>query len=150
MQLHQIKRNTKAKHKKRVGRGGKRGKTAGRGHKGQKAHGGHGIRPEMRDTIKKLPKRRGYRFKSIAEDAFPVNLDVLEKIFSEGDSVNPISLVKKGVVKKAKGKIPKIKILAKGTISKKIILSGCAVSESAKKQIEKAGGSLVNQEAKRL
>ena len=46
--------------KRRVGRGGKRGKTSGRGHKGQRQHGGHGVRPELRDMIKKLPKLRGH------------------------------------------------------------------------------------------
>jgi large subunit ribosomal protein L15 len=44
-----------------VGRGGKRGKTSGRGGKGQTARAGHKIRPEIRDLIKKLPKRRGSR-----------------------------------------------------------------------------------------
>jgi len=49
-----------------VGRGGKRGKTAGRGTKGQNARAGRKKRPELRDIIKKLPKRRGYGAESTA------------------------------------------------------------------------------------
>jgi len=48
-----------------VGRGGKHAKTSGRGGKGQTARAGNKRRPELRDIIKKLPKNRGYRFKSI-------------------------------------------------------------------------------------
>lgn len=48
-----------------MGRGGKRGKTAGRGGKGQTARAGNKRRPELRDIIKRLPKNRGYHFKSI-------------------------------------------------------------------------------------
>lgn len=48
-----------------VGRGGKHAKTSGRGGKGQTARAGNKRRPELRDIIKKLPKQRGYSFKSI-------------------------------------------------------------------------------------
>ncbi|MEK7569526.1 MAG: hypothetical protein AAB500_01380 [Patescibacteria group bacterium] len=48
-----------------VGRGGKHAKTSGRGGKGQTARAGNKRRPELRDIIKKLPKNRGYKFKSI-------------------------------------------------------------------------------------
>lgn len=48
-----------------VGRGGKHAKTSGRGGKGQTARAGNKRRPELRDIIKKLPKNRGYQFKSI-------------------------------------------------------------------------------------
>ena len=47
-----------------VGRGGKHAKTSGRGGKGQTARAGNKRRPELRDIIKKLPKNRGYSFKS--------------------------------------------------------------------------------------
>lgn len=48
-----------------MGRGGKHAKTSGRGGKGQTARAGNKRRPELRDIIKKLPKKRGYQFKSI-------------------------------------------------------------------------------------
>jgi len=62
MQIHQIKPKIKKKNRKIIGRGGKRGTYSGRGIKGQKSRAGRKIRPELRDIIKKLPKKRGYRF----------------------------------------------------------------------------------------
>lgn len=60
-----LKREHPNKVARQVGRGGTRGKQSGRGGKGQTARAGNKRRPEMRDIIKKLPKLRGYRFKSI-------------------------------------------------------------------------------------
>ena len=60
MQIHQLKREHPRQKARQIGRGGKRGKTSGRGTKGQLARAGHKLRPELRDLIKKLPKRRGY------------------------------------------------------------------------------------------
>lgn len=142
MQLHQLQRNKKAKSKKRIGRGGLRGKTSGRGHKGQKARAGHSIRPEIRDAIKKLPKLRGYKFASIKPKAVPVNLAAIDSTFSNGDEVTPKTLINNGLVNRQKGRIPKIKILGTGKLSKKVTVSGIAVSENAKAQIEKAGGKV--------
>ena len=65
MQIHNVKRVHKNKMDRIVGRGGKHAKTSGRGGKGQTARAGNKRRPELRDIIKKLPKNRGYQFKSI-------------------------------------------------------------------------------------
>jgi large subunit ribosomal protein L15 len=65
MQINNLKRIHKNKKDRIVGRGGKHAKTSGRGGKGQTARAGNKRRPELRDIIKKLPKNRGYRFKSI-------------------------------------------------------------------------------------
>ncbi len=65
MQIHNLKRTHKNKKDRLVGRGGKHAKTSGRGGKGQTARAGNKRRPELRDIIKKLPKNRGYSFKSI-------------------------------------------------------------------------------------
>ena len=62
MQIHNLKRKNKNKKDRLVGRGGKHAKTSGRGGKGQTARAGNKRRPELRDIIKKLPKKRGYRF----------------------------------------------------------------------------------------
>ena len=64
MQIHNLKRVHKNKGDRLVGRGGKHAKTSGRGGKGQTARAGNKRRPELRDIIKKLPKNRGYSFKS--------------------------------------------------------------------------------------
>src|SRR3989344_2803432 len=60
MQLHDLKKSTATKKPKRIGRGGKGGTFSGRGTKGQKARCGHRIRPQLRDEIKKLHKKRGF------------------------------------------------------------------------------------------
>lgn len=132
-----------------VGRGGKRGKTSGRGTKGQNARAGHKKRPEIRDFIKKLPKRRGYG-KNRSRTAWDgkirptvVTLTVLERSFAAGDAVNPKTLVEKRVIRSVGGKIPAIKILATGTLSKKLVITQSSVSAGAKKAIEAAGGSVV-------
>ncbi len=128
-----------------VGRGGKRGKTSGRGGKGQTARAGHKIRPEWRDFIKRMPKARGYSFQSLSgvhNPIVPINLDIIEMVFKNGEVVKPSTLFKKGVIDQYKGKKQSVKILATGEITKKLTFVGCAMSESAKAKIEKAGGSV--------
>lgn len=142
MKIHNLKRVTKNRKTAIVGRGGKRGKTSGRGGKGQTARAGHKMRPEWRDIIKKMPKLRGYAFKSIQSKFVVVNLAQLESAFSNGDKVTPKTLVKKNILETRLGKNPKVKILALGDLSKKLTISDCAVSADAKVKIEKAGGSV--------
>jgi len=146
MQINNLKRNTKLKSRKQVGRGGKRGKTAGRGTKGQKAHGGHGIRPEIRDMIKKLPKLRGHGKNSnlsIQIKPQTINIKKLEELFESGATITPSILVAKKLVRNSKGKVPAVKILGDGEISKKLNFEGCLVSAVAEKKIVAAGGSVV-------
>ncbi len=144
MQLHTLQRRTPNKTGKRVGRGigSKKGKTAGRGTKGQKARAGHKIFPQVREKIKKLPKLRGYRFKSIGAKPAVVNVASLERLFAAGETVTPQLLAERGLIRGRKGQRPKAKILGDGDISKKLVISGCLVSASAKEKIEKAGGSI--------
>lgn len=82
MQIHNLKRTHKNKKDRLVGRGGKHAKTSGRGGKGQTARAGNKRRPELRDIIKKLPKNRGYQFKSI-QKIFILEKD---KLTSQKDS----------------------------------------------------------------
>jgi large subunit ribosomal protein L15 len=149
MQSNTLKPTTDRIKSARVGRGGKRGKTSGRGHKGQKARAGHRMRPEMRDLIKKIPKLRGHgknrsRTVRINRTEFvPVNLSVLEAVFENGASVTGAILAKKGIVSLRSGRVPKVKILGGGTLSKSLTVSASAVSGAAKAAIEKAGGTVV-------
>lgn len=149
MQLHQLKPNITRKDAKRIGRGGKRGKTSGKGGKGQTARAGGRPRPEMRDIIKRIPKLRGHgknRARTVNnERVLPevVNLKVLEAAFVAGDTVSPQTLMAKGIITTKKGKMPKVKILGTGELTKKITLSGCIFSESVKVKIEKVGGSVL-------
>lgn len=148
MQTNTLKAKNPSKKSPRVGRGGKRGKTSGRGTKGQKARAGRKMRPEMRDLIKKIPKLRGHgknRARGVRADRLrysPVNLATLEAAFAAGATVTPAELAKKGFVRTRAGRLPAVKILGTGTITKALSVSGCAVSASAKKALEAAGGSV--------
>lgn len=145
MQLHSIttKGNRAAK---RIGRGGTRGKTSGRGHKGQKQHGGHGLRPQLRDIIKKLPKLRGRGiniFRAFQPESLVINVGQLEEITKAGDTVNPTYLVEKGLLSPREIHRRPVKLLAGGILTKAVTVSGMAYSKTAKDAIEKAGGSIV-------
>jgi len=142
MQIHNVQRNTKRKTHTQLGRGGRHGKTSGRGGKGQTARAGNKRRPQMRDEIKKIPKLRGYKFASIQKDFYPVNLDALEAKFKAGDVVTLESLMANKVVRVKNSKNPRVKILARGTLSKNLSVKGCTMSETAKAAIEKAGGTV--------
>lgn len=142
MQIHQIRPAFKPKKKKRIGRGGKRGTYSGRGIKGQKARAGHRIRPALRDIIKKIPKKRGYRTRKIGKKPAIINLDKIEKNFKDGETVEPKILLKKGLVSPQNGKMPKIKILGDGEITKKLLFKELDFSASAKEKIKKAGGQI--------
>ena len=145
MQMNQLKRKTPNQKSKRIGRGGLRGKTSGRGHKGQKQHGGHGIRAEIRDQIKKLPKLRGRgknSNKSIHPDNLAVNVSVIEANFNAGETVSPMTLKEKGIIGGAAARKASIKILGNGELTKKVNVEGCLVSASAQEKISKAGGKV--------
>jgi len=142
MQLHELKPTHKTKSKKRVGRGGHKGTYSGKGMKGQTSRAGRKMVPIIREIIKRYPKLKGYRREEMPDFSAIVNLDVLDKNLKDGDMVNPENLIKKGLVSMIKGKVPEVKILGNGKISKKIIVEKCKVSKSAKEAIEKAGGSI--------
>jgi large subunit ribosomal protein L15 len=148
MQIHTLQRATQAKDAKRIGRGGKRGKTSGRGGKGQTARTGTSGRPEMRDVIKRLPKLRGHgknRSRTVNEErvrAVPVNLNALETTFTDGQEVTPSTLLQHGLIKKQSGRLPLVKILGTGTLTKKLTVTGCTFSVSTKTKIEAAGGTI--------
>jgi large subunit ribosomal protein L15 len=145
MQFHTIKRKTKNTKRMQVGRGGKRGKTSGRGTKGQKARAGHKIRPEIRDLIKRIPKLRGRgKNSNLSIETKPQVVDIaaIELVFSNGDVVSRTTLLEKGVITLYKGKIPAVKILGAGALSKKLTVKGLPTSAAVKTKIEQAGGSV--------
>ncbi|MBI4066070.1 uL15 family ribosomal protein [Candidatus Kaiserbacteria bacterium] len=148
MQLHTLSPRTKNRKNPPVGRGGKRGKTSGRGGKGQTARAGHKIRPEVRDLIKKLPKRRGYgknRARTVKTNRIAVsavNLAAIEKAYTAGETVSPASLLARSLVRRAKGRAPVVKILGTDTLSKAFVVKGCSLSVSARAAIQKAGGEI--------
>lgn len=143
MQIHQIKPKNKRKNKKRVGRGGKKGTYSGRGMKGQKSRAGRKMVPIIREFIKRYPKLKGYRAKNVINEKIAVlNLDVLAKNFKDLDNIDPKILLEKGLIRRINGRVPKVKILAKGEIKNKLNIKDCGFSKIAKEKIESAGGSI--------
>jgi large subunit ribosomal protein L15 len=143
MQLHQIQTKNSRKAKKRIGRGGKRGTYSGRGMKGQKSRAGSSKEPIIRSVIKRYPKLRGYRLGDKKSFLEMINLAILQEKFQENEVVSPATLVAKNIIRKIKGRTPKVKILAKGNLSKKLLVKNCKISEQAKKNIEKVGGKIL-------
>jgi len=139
MQLNSIKREHPNKKARSVGRGGTRGKTSGRGTKGQTARAGNKRRPELRDIIKKLPKLRGYKFKSASIKPTVVNIEDLN-VFQAGSTIDSKSLFEKGLIRKVNGNLPNVKILGKGDLNVKLEIVDCLISKEARAKIEKAGG----------
>jgi len=142
MQLNQLKPIHKKKTKKRVGRGGKKGTFSGRGIKGQKARSNTRFKPIIRDLIKRYPKLRGYRFNIKPSNCVVLNLEIFNKKFEEKEKVNPQLLFERGIIRKIKGKIPRVKILGKGEIKKALIFEDFQFSKGVKEKIEKAGGTI--------
>jgi large subunit ribosomal protein L15 len=142
MKLHELKPAEGSRHeRKRLGRGigSGQGKTAGKGHKGQNARSGGGVRLGFEGgqtpLFRRLPKR-GFTNFTRKENAV-VNLDALNR-FEEGIEVTPELLIETGVVSNEKAGI---KILAKGTLEKKLTVKAHKFSSAAKEAIEAAGGT---------
>ena len=143
MELHNLRPAPGAKRpRKRVGRGpgSGNGKTAGRGHKGQKSRSGYsrryGFEGGQMPLVRRIPKR-GF-FNVFRVDYQVVNLRDLDRLFSDGDQVNPAALIEKGLIRRG----PKpVKILATGDLSKKLSIVADKFSGSAKSKIEAAGGT---------
>lgn len=141
--LHNLKINKAAKKKaKRVGRGNAsgHGTYSGRGLKGQKSRSGgkSGLkRRGLRQLLRNKPKIGG--FKSLRSKLAVVNLDDLEKNFEAGELINDKKLLAKNLIKTNKFGV---KILGEGKLTKKLIVIADSFSESAKKGIIEAGGSI--------
>lgn len=140
--LNELKRTGKRPYR-RVGRGqsSTRGKQSGRGGKGQTARAGHKVRPEMRDIIKKLPKRRGYgknRGRTVIPEqaARAVSLTKIDKLFAAGE------ITKKMIVTMGIAKSSQPVTIVAGETSKKYSFKGVRVTAQAKAAVEKAGGSV--------
>jgi len=144
MDLSTLKTDPGARRKRRrVGRGpgSGLGKTAGRGHKGQKSRSGyshkHSFEGGQMPLSRRLPKR-GFHHGKRCPFAV-VNLDSLARCFDDGAQVTCESIVKAGLTGEAAGGV---KLLGRGAIDKRLTVQVNAISESARKKIEAAGGSV--------
>lgn len=140
------------KTKKRLGRGygsGKGGHTAGRGQKGQKTRAHINVLFEgakaKKSFIKRLPFRRGKgKFSAKAQ---PVIVQLAALNLLPAGKVNIDTLAKQGIVKLSEAKLVGVKILGSAELTKKYVVS-VAISKSAAKVVEKAGGSVEAPQAK--
>lgn len=131
------------KKRKRVGRGpgSGLGKTAGRGHKGQKSRSG-GAKPRYFEggqlpLYRRLPKRG---FTNIFKVTYQVvNVGQLEEKFDSDAVIDKEALRKAGLIKKLN---QPVKLLAKGSVSKKFTVKVDAASKKAIELIQAAGGTV--------
>ena len=125
---------------KRKGRGpgSGNGKTAGRGHKGLYARSGGKVRAGFEGgqmpLVRRVPKR-GFT-NVFAKPLTAINLTVLNR-FEDGAVVDAAALIEKGIIDACPYGL---KVLANGTLTKKVTVKAAAFSESAKEKIEQAGG----------
>jgi large subunit ribosomal protein L15 len=148
MKLSDIADNAGSRKKRmRVGRGigSGKGKTSGRGGKGQTARSGvriKGFEGGQMPLHRRLPKRG---FNNIFRVEFAeINLDRIQqavdsKLIDVKETVNAESLVKSGVVRRAKGGI---RLLGRGELKAKLNIEVHGASKSAIAAVEKAGGSV--------
>jgi len=135
----------KGKTSKRVGRGpgSGNGKTSGRGHNGAKSRSGwssrNGWEGGQMPLFRRLPKR-GFNNKNFTTNYTIINVGDLND-FEAGEVVNLKSVLDHGRVSKEKHTLL-FKVLGNGEISRKITVQVDAISVSARKKIEAAGGSV--------
>lgn len=145
MKLNELKPGQKKVARKRKGQGNAAGQGTygGRGMNGQNARAGGGVRLGFEGgqtpLVQRMPKNPGFNNPNRVE-AQIVKLDALDAACKDGEKVTVASLLEKGLISK---KNAKVKILGDGKISKKVeVTEEVSVSASAKKAIEKAGGSV--------
>ncbi|WP_330463535.1 50S ribosomal protein L15 [Metamycoplasma gateae] len=141
MKLHTLKAtpgSRKVKH--RVGRGhaAGKGKQAGRGQSGQTKRSTVrlGFEGGQLPLFRRIPKRG---FNNVNHVEYQVvNLSSLEERFANNEIVSYETLAAKNLIK---GKLP-VKILGRGVLTKKLIVTIPTLSQSAKDAIEKVGGKI--------
>jgi large subunit ribosomal protein L15 len=129
--------------KKRVGRGyaAGQGKTAGRGMKGQKSRSGGSLplyfEGGQLPLVRRLPHLRG--FTNIFRVEYQVvNVENLSR-FDPNSEVTPEVLVDARMVRSSQ---QPVKILGRGEIDRPLTVKAHRFSESARKKIEAAGGTV--------
>lgn len=142
MRLENLPKSKETKSIKRVGRGpgSGMGKTSTRGENGQKSRSGASIAAWFQGgqtpLYRRLPKR-GFNNKMFRNEYATINLNDLNKFFNDGDVVTPEILKERGIIKKS---LCGIKVLANGTLEKKLTIKAHRFSSKAVTKIEEAGG----------
>jgi large subunit ribosomal protein L15 len=126
------------KAKKLLGRGpgSGLGKTCGRGQKGMGARSGykkrHGYEGGQTRFFEKLPTR-GFSNARFSRRLDVINLEEIEKIYHDGETVSLETLREKNYIK---GKSHGVKVLGKGTVKKKVTFQVEQISEGARKKLD--------------
>ena len=147
MKLNEIKDNECArKSRKRVARGigSGSGKTAGRGVEGQKSRSGvavNGFEGGQMPIYRRLPKR-GFK-NPFSKEFAVVNLDTIQKAVDAGklkaEAIDVDTLMSAGIVSK---KLDGVRLLARGALTAKVVISVNSASKAAVEAVEKAGGKV--------
>jgi large subunit ribosomal protein L15 len=143
MNLHNLKNNVGARHRRRrVGRGmgSGIGKTCGAGHKGQLARKGHkrkiGFEGGQMRLIRRLPKI-GFTNPTRIDFAI-LNVGALNRL--PAGTIVTSALLREQALVRGRGGLP-IKVLGVGELDRALIVEAHVFSASAKVKIETAGGS---------
>lgn len=130
--------------RRRIGRGESSGwgKTSGRGHKGmgQRSGGGpHSMHEGGAIPLYQRMPKVGFNNYNFRRDFDVVNLHDLERACEAGAKVAPDDLARLRLTR-ADGR--PVKLLGKGKLTKKLVLTVHACSAAAKAAVEQAGGSV--------
>lgn len=143
MKLNELKSAPGARKRRKIigrGTGSGHGKTATKGHKGQLARSGGGKGPGFEGGQMPLQRRmmkRGFR-NPFKKEYQIINLDMIDKYFSEGESVTPESMIEKGLINKSGD----VKILCRGDLKKPLLIRANKFSKGAIEKIKQAGGTI--------
>jgi large subunit ribosomal protein L15 len=139
-ELSNTHRPCKKRHRVGRGMGSKCGKTCGRGHKGDKARRGYknhfGQEGGQIPLYKKLPTR-GFTNGRFKNEVFAINLGMIDKLFSDGETVTLQSLQEKGFAPRL---VPGgLKILSGGELKKKVTVIANFFSQTAAEKLKTSG-----------
>ncbi|MDR2515833.1 MAG: 50S ribosomal protein L15 [Spirochaetaceae bacterium] len=133
------------------GQGSGRGTTAGKGNKGQKSRSGGktyvGFEGGQMPLYRRIA-RRGFSNYPFKKEYQIVNLADIEQRYEDGETVDAVSLVVKGLVKGSvkdgalKRLSAPVKVLGDGELTKKLIFKIGSLSAPAKEKIERSGGAV--------
>ena len=134
----------KSRSAQRVGRGygsGKGGHTATRGQKGQKSRQGASIplwfEGGQLPLTKRMPMQRGKSKFNVVRPTAQLTLTEVNNL-----KATTITLESLKLEKAIDGRFKKAKIIATGTITRKVTIDGVGITAGAKALVIKAGGSV--------
>jgi large subunit ribosomal protein L15 len=131
--------------KKRLGRGigsGKGGHTSSRGTKGQKSRRGSKVPLRFEGgnlpMIKRLPMMRGKGRLKPVRSRVELTLTDLDRLTQDQVTLDTLR-----VAKIVPAGVTNVKVIATGTLTRPVTITGIRVSSSARQLIEKAGGQVL-------